>query len=218
MRETETERERYHHGDLRRALLDAALELIRTRGLDALSLRAVARAAGVSHAAPYHHFADRRALLAAVAEEGFHALTAAMLERVRAVPAPAARLQESGVAYVLFAIRHPAHFRVMFSPELAEPLDQPALRGAALASYEVLGASLRLCQEAGLVRGGDPGVLSRAAWAQVHGLATLLLDGYFGAEGRDEVVAERMAREVTDLLWEGLRVIQLDRGDDRARR
>ncbi len=205
MHESVDERGRYHHGDLRRALLDAALELVRTRGVDSLSLRAVAREAGVSHAAPYHHFADRRDLIAAVAEEGFHSLREAMVARAQAIPHPAGQLQESGIGYVLFAMRHPAHFRVMFSPELADRADQPALQQAALASYEVLLVAIERCQAAGLARDGDPEVLSRAAWSQVHGLATLLLDGHFGAEARGEVEAERLTRAVTEVLWSGLR-------------
>lgn len=211
---TSGEHERYHHGDLRRALLDATLELIETRGLAELSLRAVARAAGVSHAAPYHHFADRRALLAAVAEEGFHSLRDAMLARAERAADPASRLQEAGIAYVIFALAHPAHFRVMFSPELAERGDYAALREAAQGSQAVLLSAIERCQGAGLIGAGDTAVLGLAAWAQVHGLATLLLDGYLGrgaggVEGAGGAGAaewaEELAREVTAVLWNGLR-------------
>lgn len=206
--------ERYHHGALRRALLDATLELIATRGLAELSLRAVARAAGVSHAAPYHHFADRRALLAAVAEEGFDALRRAMLARAERAPNPASGLQEAGIGYVLFALAHPAHFRVMFSAELAERGDYAELREAAQGSQAVLLGAIERCQAAGVIGAGDTEVLGLAAWAQVHGLATLLLDGYLGrgaggAEGAGGANAaewaEELAREVTEVLWAGLR-------------
>jgi AcrR family transcriptional regulator len=205
------EGERYHHGDLRRALLDATLELIESRGLAELSLRAVARAAGVSHAAPYHHFADRRALLAAVAEEGFRALRGAMLARAERVEGPALRLQEAGIGYVLFALTHPAHFRVMFSPELAERGDYAELRDAAQGSQAVLLSAIERCQAAGVIGAGDTDLLGLAAWAQVHGLATLLLDGYLGQgaagaeRGGDLDAAEALAREVTEVLWTGLR-------------
>lgn len=199
-------RARYHHGDLRRALLDAALELIAESGVSALSLRAVARRAQVSHAAPYHHFADRGALVAAVAEEGFWALRSAMLARIDGVCSPAQQLQASGIAYVRFALEHPAHFRVMFSAELAERSTYAGLKEAAAASHAVLEEAIVRCQAAGEVRSGDPRVLSGAAWSLVHGVATLILDGHFGAEARSAVAAERQAQALTAVLWEGLRL------------
>src|SRR5262245_23788463 len=105
---------KYHHGDLRRALLDAALEILAEGGAAGLTLREVARRAGVTHAAPYRHFEDKAALLAAVAEEGFRAVYAEMLARSERVKDPVERLYQIGAAYVLFAVTHPAHFRVMF--------------------------------------------------------------------------------------------------------
>lgn len=198
-------RARYHHGDLRRALLDAALELIEAEGVGELSLRAVARRARVSHAAPYHHFADRVALVAAVAEEGFQSLRAAMLTGSRGATDPPLQLQETGIGYVRFAVEHPAHFRVMFSAELADATGHPDLQNAAAAAYAVLVDAVVRCQEAGRVRAGDPQALSRAAWSLVHGTATLLLDGHFGPGEPSAADAERHAREVTAVLWEGLR-------------
>src|SRR5687768_2538693 len=116
----------YHHGDLRQALLDAALPLLRTGGPQALTLRAVARAAGVSQTAPYRHFTDRSALVGAVAEDGFRRLHA---ELIAAVTSPAKTLgkapetargglQAVALAYVRFALAHPAEYRVMFGGEL----------------------------------------------------------------------------------------------------
>src|SRR6478736_10491603 len=99
----------YHHGDLRRAVLTAALDVIRTEGPGALSLRDLARRAGVSHAAPAHHFKDRTGLLTAIAAEGYALFADAL--------ADAPDLRERGVAYVRFAATHPAHFQVMFQPE-----------------------------------------------------------------------------------------------------
>src|SRR5205809_439421 len=110
----------YHHGDLRRTLIDASLALVEEEGIGALSLREVARKAGVTHNAPYHHFPDRGALLAAIAEEGFGRLAQETAAARAAVPDdPLARLTACGQAYVRFAIASPAHFRVMFRPELA---------------------------------------------------------------------------------------------------
>jgi AcrR family transcriptional regulator len=108
-------RPRYHHGNLPQALRDAALALINEAGADALTLRGAAKRAGVSQAAPYRHFRNKEALLAAVAEEGFRAMAEAMGRRAAPHRAdPAGRLRALGRAYVEFATRHPAHFRVMF--------------------------------------------------------------------------------------------------------
>ncbi|HEV7962299.1 MAG TPA: helix-turn-helix domain-containing protein, partial [Actinoplanes sp.] len=104
----------YHHGDLRRALLDAAAEVIEEQGPAALSLRDLARRAGVSHAAPTHHFGDKAGLLTALATEGYGLLVAELAEEWAATHS----FLEQGVAYVRFAIRHRAHFEVMFRPDL----------------------------------------------------------------------------------------------------
>src|SRR5271167_202611 len=104
----------YHHGDLRAALVQAARTILETQGLATLSLRGAARAAGVSPAAPYHHFPDKQALLDAVAAQGFDALTAAMTTRMAKETNPDARLEASGVGYVVFAVENPALFGLMF--------------------------------------------------------------------------------------------------------
>src|SRR5258706_14773603 len=122
----------YPHGNLRQGLVAAALELSGQRGVPALTLREVARRVGVTHAAPHRHFADRAALVAAVAEQGFRGLRAHM-EAVRAsAPARAVsqRLRALGVAYVQYALAHPAHLRVMFSPEAAANSRDPDLAAA----------------------------------------------------------------------------------------
>src|SRR4051794_7988101 len=112
----------YHHGDLRRTLLASAVEVITERGVAALSLRDLARRAGVSHAAPTHHFTDRAGLLTAVAAQGWSLLAGALA-------AHTADFTEAGVAYVVFAVEHPAHFAVMRSPDLVRA-DDPELTEA----------------------------------------------------------------------------------------
>ncbi len=140
----------YHHGNLRRALLDAALGLIEKEGAEALSLRAAARQAGVSTAAPYRHFPSRKALLAAVAEEGFRLLGEAMRQAIAASgDNPARRLGESGVAYVLFAAAHPSCYNVMLSPELADRSTHPSLDTAEQDTRGLLLGAVRDYQEAG---------------------------------------------------------------------
>ncbi|MFJ7238851.1 TetR/AcrR family transcriptional regulator [Streptomyces olivaceus] len=149
----------YHHGDLRRAVLTAALDVIATEGPAALSLRDLARRAGVSHAAPAHHFKDRAGLLTAIATEGYGFLSAALGE--------AEDLRDLGVRYVGFAAAHPAHFQIMFRPELLRPDDSELL-----AARRQTRSMLRTAVEG---RGEDPAVSFMAAWSMAHGFATLLL-------------------------------------------
>ena len=163
----------YHHGDLRDALIQAAQEILEGEGLAALSLRAVARRAGVSPAAPYHHFPDKQALLDAVAERGFDALTAAMTTRMHEVSGGAARLDASGVGYVAFAVANPALFGLMFSAIGQNPSAGTSLDSARQRAYAVL-------QEA--VAAYSPDGRADAAeclrpWALVHGIAKLVLEG-----------------------------------------
>ncbi|MGW1818064.1 TetR/AcrR family transcriptional regulator [Streptomyces sp. NPDC002125] len=156
----------YHHGDLRRAVLGAALDVIGAEGPDALSLRDLARRAGVSHAAPAHHFKDRTGLLTAVAAEGYTLFADALTD--------APDLRERGVAYVRFATGHPAHFQVMFRPELHRA-DDPELLAAKERATEALRAGVSGLSDAD--RGDDARLAGIAAWSLAHGFATLLLSG-----------------------------------------
>lgn len=169
----------YHHGNLRQALIDAAFELIEKRGVPALSLREVARRVGVTHAAPKRHFADRGSLVAALAEQGFRGL-AAHVQAVRSSRRPrdsAEQLRALGVAYIEYAIAHPAHLRVMFSPEVADKTRYPELQRAADTVRDMLHGGIEKAQRESLVARGDPNLLAFAAWSMVHGCATLLIDG-----------------------------------------
>ncbi len=170
----------YHHGDLGRALLDAALALIEETGAGALTLRAVARRVGVTHAAPYRHFEDKAALLAAVAGEGFKLLTERMTTARDAVEGDArARMTAIGVAYVGFAVEHTAHYRVMFGRDLdGLPAEHP-FRAAGQAAFGVLtGCVAELMGRPGEPCGASSACTDRAivAWATVHGLALLMAD------------------------------------------
>jgi len=174
----------YHHGELRSAILRAAGDMIEAQGLAALSLREAARRAGVSHNAPYRHFADREALLAALAAEGFAQLGRALETGV--APGPKAR----GEAYVRFALAHPQRFRLMFGGLLR--LDaHPAVREAAGLTYAALVRAIEPLAGAA----GAP-TAAAAAWSLVHGLAQLLLDGHFPAAQRDERDVAAFVREV----------------------
>ena len=195
---------RYHHGDLRRALIDAAIAIVEREGQSALTLRAAARRIGVSEAAPYRHFADKDALLASVAEEGLRTLSSWMREEAAPHEAsPPQRLQALGVAYVKFAVAHPARFRVMFTVVAAEPESYPALAAAYEETFDLLRDAILDCQRVGLVRAGDPLELALAAWAIVHGLADLSVGGQlprFGVRAGTQPLAEK----VTSTLFGGL--------------
>jgi AcrR family transcriptional regulator len=167
----------YHHGNLRQSLLRATAELIERQGPAALSLREVARQAGVSHAAPAHHFGDKAGLLTALAAQGFELFTTALSQARDAAGAdPMERFAATGRAYVLFAARHRAHFEVMFRPELVHPAD-PALAQASGAAYAVLTQVIAEAQASGYAAEMDPEVLATTAWSTAHGLATLWLAG-----------------------------------------
>jgi AcrR family transcriptional regulator len=172
-----SKRSAYHHGDLRRALLEASLALIEEAGIGALSLREVARKAGVSHNAPYHHFKDRGSLLAALAEEGFTQLAAEMAAARAAAPDARARLEACGLAYVRFALKSAARFKLMFRPELAAPAEEGEVARASTGALDTLTAAIIEAQEAGLAPAGDPMPLVLTSWSAVHGLASLWLDG-----------------------------------------
>jgi AcrR family transcriptional regulator len=166
----------YHHGDLKAALVQAAVEILQKEGLEGLTLRAVARRAGVSPAAPYRHFADRRALVAALAERGFNRLEQAMLSAMQSGEGRAG-LKQVAFAYIRFALDNPTEYRVMFGPEVANSDDLPALRTAARSSLGFVAHGIAALQQGGLVGEGDPNLIAVATWATLHGLAILTLDG-----------------------------------------
>ncbi|MBF2003508.1 MAG: TetR/AcrR family transcriptional regulator [Synechococcales cyanobacterium M58_A2018_015] len=167
----------YHHGDLRQSLIEAAIALIREEGISNLSLRHVARRVGVSHNAPYRHFADKEALLAAVAEQGFQALRAEMESAQQVVPPGSPqRLEAIGIAYVNFALAHPAHYRLMFGDYRCNFDQNSALAEAAHQSFMVLVNTIREGQMAGIFRPADPVNVARVAWSLVHGQSMLALD------------------------------------------
>ncbi|MFB6779532.1 TetR/AcrR family transcriptional regulator [Streptomyces sp. NPDC056352] len=179
----------YHHGDLRRAVLTAALDVIRTEGPGALSLRDLARRAGVSHAAPAHHFKDRTGLLTAIAAEGYGLFAEAL--------ADAPDLREKGVRYVRFATGHPAHFQVMFQPELYRA-DDCELLAARDRAAQALRAGVGGLPAAG--RGDDARLAGVAAWSLAHGFATLLLSGNLSDPLGDRN-PEEVFRSLTGLLF-----------------
>ena len=176
----------YHHGDLRAALLCAAARWLDERGAETLTLRELARAAGVSHAAPYHHFAGRDDLLAGVAEHAFDRLGDALAAAATA-PDSAQALLDIAESYVREALAHPAQFRLMFGPMLARKAEHPGLQRAAERAFTVLlAAATHYAPERGLE-------LALAGWSLSHGAANLAIDGAFGGLPLPPVQARRLA-------------------------
>lgn len=168
----------YHHGALRGALVDAAARVAARRGPDALTLREVARHAGVSQAAPYHYFADKSALVAAVAEEGFRLFDAAQIATLEAGPDdPHDRLAELAVSYARFALDRPHYFKVMFRPHLADRARYPRLAQLAGRAFDRLVDAVRGARLAAGHDDVDPHAAAMAVWAVPHGLAMLYLEG-----------------------------------------
>lgn len=191
----------YHHGDLKRALVDASLTLLREDGEEALTVAEIGRRVGVSSAAPYKHFSDRQALLRALAEEGNHLLAQAIAEQVGATRDPVESFRLSGVAYVRWAAENPALFRLMNDPTLLDYTQPPQgveapapLRG----TLDTFWADL-----ASLVRSGQalstqhPVIAQIRGRAVAHGLASYFVSGVFGAMGISTDEAERLFRAVT---------------------
>jgi len=203
----------YHHGDLRRALLDEALVLIGEKGVEHLSLREVAARVGVSHAAPYHHFADKTALIFALGQEGMQRLDDRMAAAERAAgDDAAARLLGIGTAYVLFAVENPEYFAAFTAPEMRAAQETPDGRDVteALYSHEHQGDrapgetwvrllnAVLACQASGDLPPGDPVILGVYLWSLVHGLAELWRTGPLplmpqAAQGPEPLVRQVLA-------------------------
>jgi AcrR family transcriptional regulator len=167
----------YHHGNLRAELLDTALEQLPRTGADDLSLRALARAVGVSQTAPYRHFADKNELLAAMATQGYRDLLQALRAAgERADDCPTQQLVAFAHAYVAYAASQPQLFKLMFGPATQPAEQYPELRAASRETFllvqTILGQGMRL----GQFRQQDVAYLANAAWAGIHGLATLRVD------------------------------------------
>jgi AcrR family transcriptional regulator len=183
----------YHHGDLRAALLAAAEAELAERGVEGFSLRSVAKRAGVSHAAPAHHFSDAKGLLTALAAEGFRQFLAAQASReAMALPDPASQLVAAGLGYVDFAIARPTLFRLLWQSGRPDFSD-PELEKAARAAFQHLVDQVTAA-------GGQSTADEAAAWAMAHGLADLLASGRLSTlaslppDARDSMVASIILR------------------------
>jgi AcrR family transcriptional regulator len=185
----------YHHGGLREALIRSAREILESEGYEALTLRAAARRAGVSQAAPYNHFADKAALLAAIAALGFKEFAAAMRQEMDAAVDPQARLNATGIAYVAFATSNPGLFKLMFGSSVRQASGDADLDAARTSAYELLRGAVHSAQSDPRDAAQDE-LASLRSWAFVHGLATMINEGTIGPDA----YGARSARELTAAL------------------
>jgi len=168
----------YHHGDLKNALIQAGIEILSDEGLKGLSLRKVARHAGVSHAAPYAHFADKQALVAAISTAGYERLYAQLIQVDQQYQnQPLEKIVEIAWCYLQFAVNDPAHFKLTFSGVIEKEQDYPAFVEISQKSFTFVSAMVADCQQAGIIRPGPTDLLAVNIWGAIHGLATLLLEG-----------------------------------------
>jgi AcrR family transcriptional regulator len=170
-------RRSYHHGDLKNALIAAGIDILAKEGAGALSLRSVAQKVGVSHAAPYAHFADKQALIAAISTEGYERL----YEAIRAVaalhqPDPARQLVEAAWVYVKFALDDPEHFKVTLSGVVEKEKDYPAFVEVSKKSFAQVVEIVQACQKNAVLPKGSPDLVAVGVWSLMHGLVSLLLE------------------------------------------
>lgn len=190
----------YHHGDLRRSLLDAALGLVASHGVQGFTLREAARAANVSHNAPYRHFPSRTHLLLELAIDGQGQLLQALQKAVARTTDLRERLTRLGVGYMEFATTHTAHFRVMFSSEVARHRTDE-VKAAQDATFRFFENELLACEQAGLIRHGSVSPSALVGWSALHGAAMLILDGVLD---NTAIAARRKPREIAKLVIESL--------------
>jgi AcrR family transcriptional regulator len=191
----------YHHGALRDALIRSAREILESEGYEALTLRAAARRAGVSQAAPYNHFADKAALLAAIAALGFKEFAAAMRKEMDAAVDPQARLNATGIAYVAFATSNPGLFKLMFGSSVHQSSGDADLDAARTSAYEVLRGAVHSVRQSISGDAMHDEIESLRSWAFVHGLATMMnagtiAPGIYGANSARELAATLLGAQV----------------------
>jgi AcrR family transcriptional regulator len=180
---------RYHHGNLRDALVRVAVKFLENKSVDDLSLRKLATAAGVSQAAPYRHFKDKESLLAAISQEGFEQQFAQMLQVLRAHEGDGLKLLHSCArSYFQIGLEHPQHFRLMMSSRVCPTEEHPELQMAAFRSYALLKLIVERCQKLGVVGSGDPYHKALHCWIVVHGFTTLYVEdrlSWLGVTGQN---------------------------------
>ena len=169
---------KYHHGDLKNALIKAGVEILAKEGVGGLSLRKVAQRAGVSHSAPYAHFPDKQSLIAAISTEGFNQLynelEAAIYPHAKS---PKKQLVEGAQVYVRFALKNSDTFKIMFSGVLEKEKDYPSFVEISSKTFKLVVEVVQACQHAGFLPTAPANLMAVSVWGQVHGIVSLALEG-----------------------------------------
>ena len=169
---------KYHHGDLKNALINAGVEILAKEGVGGLSLRKVAQRAGVSHSAPYAHFPDKQSLIAAISTEGFNQLYAELNEAISPFSKnPKKQLIEGSQAYVRFALKNSDTFKIMFSGVLEKEKEYPAFVEISHKTFELVVSIVQACLNTGVLHSTSAELMAIAVWGQVHGIVSLALEG-----------------------------------------
>lgn len=196
----------YHHGDLKRVLLEVAIFLLQKEGYQSLSLRKIARLAGVSQSAPYRHYDDLEALYADIASEGFKLLTAKLKKvKSRYAKYPLLQFRESGIAYVEFAIKNPDLFQIMYGNQILSHSKYEYLIQSEEEAFQILKNILLECREQGLIKTNEIEQASMSAWTMVHGLAVLLAGKQVMFRNIDLKNAKSITKEMIQFLYTGLK-------------
>jgi AcrR family transcriptional regulator len=183
----------YHHGDLKNALIQAGIEILSKEGMSSLSLRKVARRAGVSHAAPYAHFADKQALVAAISTAGYSQLYEKVYHAAQKHQGdPLRQLVEGAWAYVEFALNESAHFQITLSGVVEKERDHPAFVEISQNAFRMVVDLVQACQKAGILNEGPPDLMAISVWGTVHGFVSLVLAGQISSTLLDRYSLKRM--------------------------
>jgi AcrR family transcriptional regulator len=184
---------KYHHGDLKNALIQAGAEILSKEGVGGLSLRKVASRAGVSHAAPYAHFADKQALIAAISTDGHVKIYKKITQVMEQYPdEPLRQLVEVAWAYVQFGMEEPDHYRVTFSGAVDKERDYPALVEMTAKNFALVRQLVARCQAAGILGPGEPDLVAVGVWGLLHGVVSLLQEGQVSHAVRDHYSLREM--------------------------
>ena len=196
----------YHHGNLRQVLIDTAVQMIGEDGAGSLSLRKIALRAGVSHAAPYRHFKDKNAILAAVAKQGFEMMLDQTRKRIgKSTGGALDHFALIGLSSVDFAEAYPSHYRVMFGTQADQGDDRETPKPGSSGMFQLLRNTIARCRDEGLLAQGDLQEMTLAAWSIVHGFAMLLIDRHIQGGSISPERLRKLKHAVVITLYQGLR-------------
>ena len=194
----------YHHGDLKRSLIEAGEDLLSRKGVSGLSLREVAKAAGVSHSAPYRHFRDKADLLAAIAQRGFETMIDAESELLRSCTDPGEQFVRAYMDYVIVMAKNPERTKLMFGGIIDMKVAPPPLKQSAYRAFQGLVRIVRNCQDSGIFQEGETLELAFTAWTGMHGLALLTTSGFLDDYASTSDQVRNLSSRLANTLLQGM--------------